>query len=341
MATFSRFIKSFKSLKPTATIKNTKKTLTRFQTSRSSFLSSFSQVARTYLRKPVLQTSQISAYLPQLQVLDLSKDTKLEVPCLRQWHNECGPTSLAMIMEYYGIDASYYHNMFRSDTVGHGPLALAEKARAKNMLVRYENDGCLNDIIQHIDSGCPVTVLGISGGCNNLRIENYLENATKGHWVNAVGYKTNSLGQVTHIYVNNPSNPYNKTECWKKADFENFWNYNSIPGGRRFYMVFAKNGTMQEAALRAKLGSNAVTESFQDMLETVDALEKTCYAFLAAGMNILDAMERAVEEVLGVVDDVVDVVEDVVDEVGGFIEDAADAVGHVAEDVWDEVSSWF
>jgi|GEM_PF-1697698 len=330
MAKFSRFIKSFK---PIATLEKPKRIKTRFQTSKSSFLRSFSTVAGTYLRKPVVQARQISSYLPQLQVLDLSKDIKLEVPRLRQWHNECGPTSLAMIMQYYGIDAGNFHNMFGSDTVGHGPLALAEKARAKDMLVRYKNYGCVNDIVQHIDNGCPVTVLGISGGCSNLNIENYLQNATKGHWVDAVGYKTNDLGQVTHVYVNNPNNPY-YTECWSKAQFESFWNYNSIPGGRRFYMVFAKNGTMQESLLRAKLPSNSVSDTFKVTLETVDALEDAFYALEAAGLSFFDAIRNAVE-------DVVDAVEDVVDEVGDFIEDAADAVGDAAEDVWDEVSSWF
>jgi hypothetical protein len=323
MAKFSRFIKSFK---PIATLEKPKRTRSRFRTSRSSFLRSFSRVARTYQRKPIIQARQISAYLPQAQVLDLSRDKKLEVPRLRQWHNECGPTSLAMIMEYYGIDAGNYHNMFGSDTVGHGPLALAGKARAKNMLVRYENYGSVNDIVQHIDNGCPVTVLGINGGCNNLNIENYLENATKGHWVDAVGYKTNDLGQVTHVYVNNPNNPY-YTECWSKSKFESFWNYNSIPGGRRFHMVFAKKGTMQESLLRRKLPSNKVSDTFKVTLETVDALEDAFYALEAAGLSFFDAIRDAVG--------------DVVDEVGDFIEDAADAVGDAAEDVWDEVSSWF
>jgi hypothetical protein len=280
-------------------------------------LSSFNNVARAYLRKPVVQAQQISSYLPQVQAIDLSRDKKLEVPRLRQWHNECGPTSLAMVMEYYGIDAGNYHNMFGSDTVGHGPLALAQKARAKNMLVRYENYGSVSDIVQHIDNGCPVTVLGINSGCSNLNIENYLENAAKGHWVDAVGYKTDDYGHVTHVYVNDPNNPY-YTECWSKAKFESFWNYNSIPGGRRFYMVFAKKGTMQESLLRVKLPSNRVSDTFKATLETVDALEDSFYALEAAGMSFFDACRDAANEVLDLADDIGDAVADAWDEVEDF-----------------------
>lgn len=318
MASFGRFIKSFKRTAAPLDIKLSRKTISA-RPAASSFLSAFSTISRTYARKPVVQASQlqISAYLPQAQVLSLSKDLKLEVPRLRQWKNECGPTSLAMIMQYYGIDPGNYHNMFGSDTVGHGPLALSQKAGAKNMLTRYENYGSVNDIVQHIDNGCPVTVLGISGGCNDLTITNYLENATKGHWVDAVGYKKNDSGQVTHVYVNNPNNS-SYTECWTKAKFESFWNYNSIPGGRRFYMVFAKKGTMQESSLRAKLPSNKASDTFKATLSTVDALEDAFYALEATGLGFYAAARGAANQVLDLAEDVGDVLADAWDEVEDF-----------------------
>jgi len=318
MARFSRFLKPFRS-KTTTNVKRTLRTRSRFRTGSSSFLRTFSTVARTYQRSP-LRTNQlqISRYFPQAQAISLSKNIKLEVPRLRQGHNECGPTSLAMIMKYYGIDPGNYHYMFRSDTVGHGPLALAGKANAKNMLARYEEEGSINDIVQHIDNGCPVTVLGINGGCSNLTLTNYLENATKGHWVDAVGYKTNDAGQVTHVYVNDPNNPY-YTECWTKDKFNLFWANNSIPTSHRFYMVFAKKGTMQESSLRAKLPSNKASDAFKATLRTIDALEDAFYALEAAGEGFYAAARGAANQVL----------------------DLADDIGDLAGDVWDEVEDFF
>ena len=338
----SNFFQSFRQASQTAAANSTKKlsktvSKSSFRLSGPSFRSTLASLYQIKAKTPTLSTSYssqitakpnqstlsqvstITARLPQLELLDRS-DVKLNVPCIRQGHNQCGPTSLEMIAKYYGIN-NLTRNMFSSDTVGHGPNNLRLKAIGKGMRVRYENNGSVSDLVKHIDNGCPVTILGINGGCSNLNINNYFDYATKGHYVNVVGYKKNDYGQVTDVYVNDPN--YSTTQTWSVSKLNSFWKNNSIPTSHRFYMVFTKKGTYQDTLLKKTMPTNNVTNDFDNMLKTVDALEDSFYAAEAAGKSFADAVQKAGEDVLD------------------WAEDVGDTIADAASDAWDEVSSWF
>ena len=181
-----------------------------------------------------------------------------------------------MIMKYYGTDPGNYHEMFKSDTVGHGPLALKEKAVAKNMLVRQENYGSLEDLAALVDKGIPPMVLGIWGGGSNSSLSSYIDNASRAHWMTVTGYKKDDLGKITHIYFNDPNR--STTQCWTASDFMNkFWNSNVIPNGHRYYMAMAKRGTFQESALRTHLPTDKISDTFAATLRVIDGLEDAFY----------------------------------------------------------------
>jgi ABC-type bacteriocin/lantibiotic exporter with double-glycine peptidase domain len=204
------------------------------------------------------------------------KDVSLNIPRLIQGKNECGPTSLAMIMKYFGINISNYHNLFGSDTVGHGPLALKQKAEASGLTVRQENNGTLEDLAKLIDAGIPPLVLGIYGGGSNSTFSSYIDNASKAHWMVVTGYKRDASGKITHIYFNNPNQ--SGTQCWTASDFLNkFWNNNIIPGGHRYYIAMAKRGTPQETALKKYLPQDKIPPTFDSTLQIIDSLEDAFY----------------------------------------------------------------
>ena len=320
MAQFKPFRSFQKSLTRVEIKPARKKTYSR--STSTSFLSAFSTVSRTVRRYPVLQAQRITSYLPQTRTLDLSKDIKLEVPNLTQWDNECGPTSLAMVMQYFGIDPGDYHNMFGSDTVGHGPLALKSKAQAKGLVVRQENYGDLEDLAAMIDKGIPPMVLGIYGGGSNSTLSDYIDNASRAHWMVVTGYKRDESGQITDIYFNNPNRSY--TQCWSASDFLNkFWNNNIIPGGHRYYMGMAKAGSFAANLLTSYLPNDKISSYYSDMLNIIGGLENAFYT---------------AEDIAG---DIVDAVGDAAQEVVDFVEDAADTVADAANDVWGTVSGWF
>lgn len=247
-------------------------------TSSTSFLDAMRTVIQTKESTPV---AQVSAVAPEATLrISLKKDIKLSVPNLIQGHNECGPTSLAMIEQYFGINPGNYHEMFASDTVGHGPLALKEKAEAKGLTVRQENYGSLEDLRALVDMGVPTMVLGIYGGGTNSTVSDYIENSPRAHWMVVTGYKTDETGKITHVYFNNPNR--STTQCWTASDFLNkFWNNNIIPGGHRYYMAMTPRSnpswSFQDAALRRYLPQDRISESFKITLRLVDGLEEAAY----------------------------------------------------------------
>lgn len=260
-------------------------------TTSTSFLDAMRTVMQTRESTPVVQVRPVAT--EETLRISLKKDVKLSVPNLIQGHNECGPTSLAMMEQYFGIDPGNYHEMFPSDSFGHGPLALKEKAEAKGLTVRQENYGSLEDLRALVDMGVPTMVLGIYGGGANSTISDYIENAPRAHWMTVTGYKTDDLGKITHIYLRNPNqnklydtdraNPdTDHMQCWTASDFLNkFWNNNIIPGGHRYYMATAPRNNerwrFQESALKRYLPQDKISESFRITLSLVDGLEEAAY----------------------------------------------------------------
>lgn len=259
----------------------------------TSFLNAFSKVSRT---KQIQHMTVMADVAPI--VVSQRKDIKLPVPNLIQGHNECGPTSLAMILQYYGINPGDYHNMFPSDTFGHGPLALKRVAESRNCIVRQENNGSLQDLVALIDQGIPAQVLGIYGGGTNSSLSAYIDNASRAHWMVVTGYKKDDAGNITHIYFNNPNQ--STTQCWTASDFlTKFWDSNIILGGHRYYMGVAKRGTYQESALQRILPSDQMSDTFSSMVSIIDGLETAAYTAEDIATSIADAAEDVYDEISG------------------------------------------
>jgi len=286
------------------------------------------------------------------------KDVRIEVPHLIQGKNECGPTSLAMVMKYYGIDPGNYHDMFPSDTFGHSPLALSKKAQEKGMTVRQGNNGSLEDLAALVDKGIPVMVSGIWGGKKqgeSFSISNFVDNCSRAHWMVVTGYKRDDSGKITNIYFNEPNTSY--TMCWSASDFQTkFWNDNIIPGGQRQYMAMAKKGTFQENLLKGYMPKDKISDTFKLTLETIYTIETAYYKtevgikqtakdIEKTAIKVAEEIEHAAEEVAeaveSAVDTVVDTAEDVVNAVADVAEDAADAVADAANDAVDWLQGLF
>jgi len=218
------------------------------------------------------------------------KDVHLPVPKLHQGHNECGPTSLSMVLNYYGLSSV----KFDSCTIGSDPLRLVEAAERKGMCVRQENKGTIEDLTALIDLGIPPIVLGINGGKqgDTLWTESNLK---KGHWMVVSGYQTDARGVVTNLYVNNPATGTKQT--YTKKEFLKFWDDNLIPGGHRYYLAMTPKKepryAFQLAALKRCLPQDKISHKFRTYLELVHR-----------GENVFYAVEDAVDTVAGAAEDV-------------------------------------
>ena len=326
MAILSRALKSVIPQIETSPIRSiASKTISTVST--ASFASVLKQTfSKTVQTTPTLTTRAVTPNAGSVTASQKA-DKQIYVPKLIQGKNECGPTSLAMVMKYYGVDPGDYHNMFPSDTIGHSPLALREKAIDKGMLVRQKNDASLTDLAAMIDKGIPVMTLGVYGGSagSNASLSNYIDNASRAHWMVVTGYKKDDYGKITHVYFNDPNS--STTQCWTASDFQTkFWNANIIPGGKNYMLAMAKPGTFQESLLKSYLPKDSIPDSFRLILQTVYNLEKSFYTTESAVKDAGSAVSSAAQDVWGAATNAA--------------EDAGDAIASAAEDAWDTVSGW-
>ncbi|MCX5751472.1 MAG: C39 family peptidase [Candidatus Saganbacteria bacterium] len=224
------------------------------------------------------------------------KEVKLGVPNLIQQGSECGPTVLAMAMKFMGVDPGNYHQMFSSDSFGHGPLALADVAAKKGFTVRQENNGSLDDLAALVDKGISPMVLGIYGGGDTSTVGGYINSTSKAHWMTVTGYRKDEQGNITHIYFNDPNK--GTTQCWTAADFKaKFWDNNIIPGGHCTYMAIAKKGTAQEVALKQLLPQDKISPGFALAEKGIDLAEKAGYATEAFISKTLGLPQQIVDAI--------------------------------------------
>jgi hypothetical protein len=255
-----------------------------------SFLSAFQAVAAATPAKP------------QGTLIDytLKKEVKLSVPRLLQGHNECGPTSLSMVLSYYGAGSV----KFGSCTVGSSPNRLNEAAEKKGMTVKQENNGSIEDLTALLDMGIPPVILGINGGKKGSEIftpGNFIKNAERAHWMTVSGYKTDERGAVTHLYVNNPAT--GTTQTYTKENFLKFWDYNIVPGGNRYYMAMAPRNSadhsFQLAALKRYLPQDKISSTFKATLDAVHKLEDAFYAAEKAADKVADKAKDVWDKLFG------------------------------------------
>ncbi len=164
-----------------------------------------------------------------------------------------------------------------SDSIGHGPLAVRDKAQRLGLTVRQENNGSLEDLAALIDKGIPPLVLGIYGGGANSSLNDYIANAGQNHWMVVTGYQRDDLGAVSQVSFNNPGK--NEPQSWSAWNFTNkFWDNNVIPGGHRYYMAMARKESYQAGLLDQALPEDKISISFDSFLHATDQLENDFYA---------------------------------------------------------------
>jgi uncharacterized protein YvpB len=265
----------------------------------SSSSTSFLKVLKAVAEKELQILSAVEKPVTTPAASSLRKEVKLKVPNLTQGNNECGPTSLAMIMKYYGIDPGNYHKMFSFDTIGHSPLALKEKASAKGLIVRQANKGSLQDLTMLIDMGIPLLVLGTYQGGSFSSLDDYFKNASRAHWVVVTGYKSDDYGKITHIYLNDPN--YSTPQCWTVDKFLKFWENNLVPGGHRYFMAMVPKNisswAFQEGALRRYLPQDRISKKFSYALKAVHELEEGFYTSEKAANSVARTAKSAWKEV--------------------------------------------
>ncbi|OGF28640.1 hypothetical protein A2331_04315 [Candidatus Falkowbacteria bacterium RIFOXYB2_FULL_34_18] len=204
---------------------------------------------------------------------------KLEVPHLIQKKRGCAPTSLAMIMKYYGVDPGNYHKMFYSDTFGHSPLAIKYKAGENGFVVRLVNQGSFSEIKQLIDNGIPIIAFGISENFDWRRVKEYIRGDICGHVLVVSGYFSHlSRGtRITNLNINDPGDK--KADIINLKEFEeNFWNNSVFYGYKNYYIAIAPGGSLQAKALNEIFPYNRSSVVFSFSLYIVYFLEKTFYS---------------------------------------------------------------
>jgi uncharacterized protein YvpB len=358
----NNLVKSFKETVSSPVLKSSASTLlssaavtrsaSQISVSQSAFLKAFMQTAVRAGSALVTQTKAVTSNSSKVTASQ-KKDVKIEVPHLIQGNNECGPTSLAMVMKYYGIDPGNYHDMFPSDTFGHSPLALSKKAQEKGMVVRQGNNGSLEDLAALVDKGIPVMVSGIWGGKKQgetFSVSNFIDNCSRAHWMVVTGYKRDDSGKITNVYFNEPNTP--STMCWTASDFmTKFWNDNIVPGGQRQYMAMAKTGSFQENLLKGYMPKDKISDSFKLTLDTIYTIE-TAYYKTEVGVKqvakdikktaviVADEVEHAAKDVAAAVESAADTIADTAKDVANAVADVAEDAGSAIADAADDVADW-
>ncbi len=194
--------------------------------------------------------------------------------------NGCGPTTMAMDLKYFGIDAKPA-DIFKSNTIGHSPVTMANELEKRGMAVRQVNGASYQDLPGLIDNGIPVIAYGINGGGKSLSVANLpaaLKDLPNSHYVLITGYKTDKTGQVTHVYYNDGNKP--TTQLATIADFsKNFWGTNSMPGGSNYFMAAApKTDAAKMKFLNTYYPADRMTASYSTALTLAGKLENEFYA---------------------------------------------------------------
>jgi len=275
------------------------------------------------------ETMSVTPVLPQVKAIPITKAEKinLTIDHLIQRTNECGPTSLAMILKYYGKDVTNFHNWFSSDAIGHSPGELAAFAKKSGMTVRQKENGTIEELAALSKGGTPALVLGINGGGQTTTLESYLnnfaDNAKHAHWMVFKGYERDENGKIFKVCLNDPNSTKDK---WMSVDdFNKFWNNNLVPDGHRYFMAMAPSGTYQASALVDKYKTDQLDKYYGMANDMYDS----AYALIKAGKSVEKAVAKAIDKL-----------EHTYDEIADAMEDIGDALADAADTVSDWFSSW-
>lgn len=174
----------------------------------------------------------------------------LNVPDYKQDKNECGPNSLRMVFEYYGMGGSFniHDNYFSGTSV----RDLENYAEDHGMKAGIVNNSNIQAIQHYLDQGMPVIVLG----------EN--PNGTD-HYIVVRGYYVGHDGSI-NFNVNDGDRYMN--EVWSQQTLENFWEDNYIPGSERMMLVMApKHSDRANFVPETNMGDET---TLINLMETID-----------------------------------------------------------------------
>ncbi len=185
----------------------------------------------------------LSAVTPGNHIPDQGP-TGATMPFLTQGNtNDCGPTSLAMILNYYGIPATRQgidDAIHRGDNgVGGTPEDEMQYAEDQGLEAREYNNGTWEEVKSMIDQHIPVmaSVTGNSepetGGDPGDKLPNGR------HQIVITGYDTGPDGKE-YVEFHDPN--HDKLEKMSVDDFKKVWGKEDF-GVKNFFMAFAPQGT--------------------------------------------------------------------------------------------------
>lgn len=194
----------------------------------------------------------------------------LPVPNLLQTGYSCGPTSLAMILKYYGFAIEDYREIFSSNAfIGHGPLSLRDRAGEFGLITEIKNHAKPDDLIRLIDRGIPPLVLINSADSNNVADpERYTA-----HWIVVVGYSRKGNG-IACIYYNDPKEKM--LQSLPVGDFIKTWKYDAIPGNDYLFVAMAPDCSPQAEFIKDNY-ADGLSKEFGFVLGFVYRLERSYY----------------------------------------------------------------
>lgn len=177
----------------------------------------------------------------------------LPVPYKSQWdedagmtNNDCGPTSIAMILNYYGENLTT-NQVFEKTGAGQGLISWPQLQKAITALgykSTLERGGSLNRLKQLIDSNTPVIILVHYGSLNSTQDKSF----KGGHFFTVVGYNADGF------FVNDSNF---KGTLRKDGDHHNYlnaeldkaWKDCTIDGNQPYSLLFIERKTTVVAPL--------------------------------------------------------------------------------------------
>lgn len=176
------------------------------------------------------------------------------VPLIAQKENHCGPASLAMVMQFHGIEKSadeVARGLFHEKLKGSFFPEMKARAREEGMLVIELSD--LSDVFQEVRSGLPVIVLQNNG----------LPLFPRWHFSVLTGMKLKGPDVILHDGSDE-----------EEIDDMRFFERSFILGGRRALVVFPPGKLSATGSEMAHIESAA-------MLEGIDKKKEALTAYLS------------------------------------------------------------
>ncbi len=262
--------------------------------------------------------------------------------------NGCGSTSLAMVLNYYGIDVSRQDidNSIRrvDNSIGATPEDELQYARDHGLDAEEYNNGTWDEVKSMIDQGYPVMASVTGQNIPEIPSGNLPDGR---HQIVITGYETAADG-TQYVLFHDPN--YGSAGAEKKislADFEKAWGQEDF-GVKNFFMVFAPGGSNlppsrmdgAQGAMAALNGAANVCNGW-DRIFSPDNFGSFVHGIpeffgglvQTAGGGVGALLQLGAEKLRGLVDgipvlqNIVEPFTDVVSGLGGAVADAFNGIG--------------